>query len=356
VNDLHYALLVGINRYPGISDLSYAREDAEAVRAWLVSKEGGQVPEDNVVLITATEQEERSFNGVLSARPKRTEVDLALREINKKVQEQIAHNGDQWDKTRLYVYVSGHGIAPTMSQGAVLMADAEPDAPGECVELALYGAWYEGCGVFHELVLISDCCRERLVGSPPGTAPPFRLCSRPFGRTTKIVGYATGLAEYAYEPRAAENPNDQRGFFTKALLDGLGGAAAIDPAVGGITSETLGVYVTKAVEELTKEQPVPQRAQMIVEAGTPILLRAVESAQRPRWHVTISLPAGFSGDAELRRGDRSVVETHAAGAGPWQVELEEGLYGVFPANGAAAPHFANDGLFQVLGGATSVQL
>lgn len=356
MNELHYALLVGINRYPAISDLSYARPDAEAVRNWLVSEDGGQVPEENVVLLTATEQEERSFNGVLSARPKRSEVDLALREINRKVQDRIAHNGDQWDKTRLYVYVSGHGIAPTMSQGAVLMADADPDAPGECIELALYGAWYEGCGVFHELILLADCCRERLVGAPPGTAPPFRLCSRPFGRTTKIVGYATGLAEYAYEPRKTENPNDQRGFFTKALLDGLGGAAAIDPAVGGITSETLGVYVTKAVEELTREQPTPQRAQMIVEAGNPILLRAVESAQRPHWNVTISLPAGFSGDVELRRGDRSVVETHTAAATPWSVELEEGLYGVFPVGGQSGTRFANDGLFQVLGGDMSVQL
>jgi len=356
MNDLHYALLLGINRYPGISDLSYARTDAQAVREWLLSGDGGQVPEENVVLIAATDQEERTFNGVLTARPKRNEVDLALREINHKVQDRIAHNGDDWDKTRLYVYVSGHGIAPTMSQGAVLMADAEPDVPGECIELARYGEWYEACGVFHELVLLADCCRERIAGSPPGTAPPFRLCSRPFGRTTKIVGYATGLAEYAYEPQTPQNPNDQRGFFTKALLDGLGGAAAIDPEVGGITSETLGVYVTKAVEELTREQPTPQRAQMVVEAGTSILLRAVKAAQRPRWQVTIALPAGFSGDVELRRGDRSVVETHTAAATPWLVELEEGLYGVFTVTGEGAPKFANDGLFQVLGGDTNVQL
>jgi hypothetical protein len=278
-----------------------------------------------------------------------------LRKINQAVRERVAQNADDWDRTRLYLYVSGHGIAPPTSEGAILMADAERDVLGECIELSLYSRWYEGCGVFRELVVLADCCRERPKGAPPGTLPPFNLCQKPVGRTTRVVGYATGLAEFAYEPLEAENPDEQRGFFTRALLDGLTGAAAVDPDHGGITSETLAVYVTKAVEEMTKEQLVPQRAQILVEAGSPILLRATEAQQRPRWKVTIALPAGFAGQAELRCGDNSVVETHAAGT-PWELELDEGLYGVSAVNGQNAPEFANGGLFQVLGRDTNVQL
>lgn len=355
MNDLHYAVVVGINRYPGIRDLAFARPDAEAFRDWLLSAEGGGLPAENVVLVAASPQEEQAFAGAVDARPKRSEVDVALRKINQTVRERVAQNADDWERTRLYLYVSGHGVAPPTSEGAVLMADAERDVLGECIELGLYSQWYEGCGVFRELVVLADCCRERPKGAPPGTLPPFNLCQKPFGRTTRVVGYATGLAELAYEPLEAESPDEQRGFFTKALLDGLAGAAAVDPNHGGITSETLAVYVSKAVEEMTKEQLVPQRAQILVEAGNPILLRPIAVQQRPKWTVTITLPAGFAGEVELRRGDQSVVERHPAGT-PWRLDLDEGLYGVFAVDGQAAPGFANGGLFQVLGGDTNVQL
>jgi hypothetical protein len=161
------------------------------------------------------------------------------------------------------------------------------------------------------------------------------------------------VAELAFEPKAAENPDDERGYFTKALLEGLSGGAAVDPALGGITSETLGVYVRKAVEELTKEQ---QHVQILVEAGSPLLLRACGApteATRPRWRITIALPASVAGEVELRSGDHSLVERRAADQVPWEVELEEGLYGVYPANGAGG---AKIGLFEVLAGDAHVQL
>jgi hypothetical protein len=350
VNDLHYAVLVGINCYPGIRDLKYARTDAQAFREWLVSREGGGLPEQNVALVAATEQEEQNFADPFGARPKRNEVDIALRKFNQKVRDHVAQNPADWDKTRLYLYASGHGIAPPTGQGAMLMADAERDVLGECIELALYSQWYEGCGVFRELIIFADCCRERVAGAPPGTLPPFNLCPRPYGRTTKVIGYATGVAEFAFEPIAANDPDDQRGYFTKALLEGLRGAAAVDPDHGGITSETLAVYVRKTVEELTKDQ---QHAQILVEAGSPVLLRAANVPTRPQRKITITLPGGVAGDVELRRGDHSVVERRAADQVPWEVELEEGLYGVYAVNGAGGPPL---GLFEVLAGDRSVRL
>ena len=355
MNDLHYAVVVGINRYPGIRDLTYARTDAEAFRDWLVSPQGGELPQENVLLVAATPLEEQGFASAAGARPKRSEVDIALRQVNQKVRDHVAQNPNDWDRTRLYLYASGHGIAPPTSQGAMLMADAERDVLGECIELARYSEWYEGCGVFRELVVLADTCRERAAGAPPGTLPPFNLCARPYGRITKVVGYATGVAEFAFEPVGADDPDDQRGYFTKALLEGLGGAAAVDSELGGITSETLAVYVRKAVEELTKDQ---QHAQILVEAGNPILLRPTQviAQQRPRWKVSIALPAGYQGDVELRRGDHSVVERRAAAPAPWQVELEEGLYGVYSVNGAGATPFTNSGLFEVLAGDTNVRL
>ena len=268
-----------------------------------------------------------------------------MRRINQTVRQRVAQTADDWDRTRLYFYVSGHGIAPPTGEGAVLMADAERDVLGECIELGLYSQWYESCGVFRELVVLADCCRERPRGAPPGTLPPFNLCQQPFGRMTRVVGYATGLAELAYEPLTADQPDEQRGFFTRAVLEGLGGKAGVDEARGGITSDTLAVFVRKRVADLTKKQTVPQQAQIIGEAGNPILLRATQVQERPKWDVTINLPGDFAGEAELRRGDRSVVERHAAGT-PWVVQLDEGFYGVFAVNGQQAALR----VFEVFGG------
>jgi hypothetical protein len=47
-NELHYAIVVGINRYPGIGDLSGARAGAEQLAAWLSDPDVGSLPKANV--------------------------------------------------------------------------------------------------------------------------------------------------------------------------------------------------------------------------------------------------------------------------------------------------------------------
>ena len=41
-----YAVVVGINKYPGISNLKGAENDAQAFKNWLVKKDGGDVSND----------------------------------------------------------------------------------------------------------------------------------------------------------------------------------------------------------------------------------------------------------------------------------------------------------------------
>src|SRR5262249_25455871 len=49
-----YALVVGISRYPGISDLSGPENDANDFFAWVTSKEGGGVGPANAKLILSS--------------------------------------------------------------------------------------------------------------------------------------------------------------------------------------------------------------------------------------------------------------------------------------------------------------
>ena len=68
VNDLHFALCIGIDRYPGLPgrDLSSATRDARAFRDWLVTPAGGGLPEANVALITVEATESFQAEGLFS--------------------------------------------------------------------------------------------------------------------------------------------------------------------------------------------------------------------------------------------------------------------------------------------------
>src|SRR3989337_3461357 len=110
LNDLHYAVVVGINRYPGIGDLSGARADAEALGEWLRDPDGGGLPASNVKTVSVTETEEAGFAGARGARPTRDEIDYALQDVRDAVRTKLGADQQLWEKTRLSLYVAGHGF------------------------------------------------------------------------------------------------------------------------------------------------------------------------------------------------------------------------------------------------------
>ena len=57
MNEQHYALVIGIDRYPDISDLHSARKDAESFFNWLIDPNLGAVPKENIRLITTDDTE-----------------------------------------------------------------------------------------------------------------------------------------------------------------------------------------------------------------------------------------------------------------------------------------------------------
>jgi hypothetical protein len=77
VNNLHFGVVVGINRYPGISNLQHARAGAELFRDWLVDPNGGALPPGNVQLVAATAKDEVEFRTAELAHPERAEIDAA---------------------------------------------------------------------------------------------------------------------------------------------------------------------------------------------------------------------------------------------------------------------------------------
>ncbi|WP_030299084.1 caspase family protein [Streptomyces katrae] len=354
MNSLHFALVIGIRRYPGIGDLAAPVQDAQMFRDWLVHPTGGQVPQGQVTLIT-TSAAAALATEAYDARPIKREIDNALEEINDTVTAAVqaaaaAGCPEPWKQTRLYIYVAGHGIMPGGGETALLLADARAGRY-ENLELSNYVKWYRRCGVVRELVVFADCCRQHLRLVEPSIVG-FDLCANPTAEVHTLVGYAAGEGNLAYEETEETIPPDERrGYFTRALVAGLRQARK-DPAHGAVTAVTLAEYVAPALEEATQGKPFPQRSQMPSDPGRPIVFgTALEACS-----VTLHFPQGWTGgpvELLLQDGTRA---SHDPAAGPWSLSLPPGAYGVVLPGTYDGTPFQGRGLFMAVGDTYAVKL
>ncbi|MBI5309000.1 MAG: caspase family protein [Planctomycetes bacterium] len=356
MNQWHFAVVVGINQYPDIRDLKFAKGDAEEFAKWLEDPQGGALLEDNIAKVVADVPD-----GTLreDAIPTRTEVIKELRKFRDKVDAHIKENPDDWELTRLYFYVSGHGIAPDPRDAALLMANSGPEDYGENIACSLLLDFLLKNQPFHEVVVFADCCRERVNGAPL-VGFPWTNTERNNGQVLKVVGCATYFGDLAYEPseEEAKKPDELRGYFTKALLEGLRGNASRNDA-GYIDSNTLGQYVVRRVGELTSHRANKQVPTIEADTGNPIKFGKTPEAGPQnivKHQARLKFVTPYNGIVELRDGDNAVIVRHNTADGDWVVELPNGLYRVTPENKAGGVVFRDKGFFEVWGDKINVEL
>ncbi|WP_329321680.1 caspase family protein [Streptomyces sp. NBC_01262] len=350
MNRDHYAVVAGITRYPGVNDLQSPVMDARMFRDWLVDPLGGQLPKEHVKTIT-TKPTGTAVTDPYLARPIKRQIDHALELIHTEVNQAVEEDPQRWENTRLYLYVSGHGIMPGRGDAALLLADARPGRY-ENLELRSYVDWYRNCAVFREVVVFADCCRTYFRLVEPSTVG-FDVCSRPKERVRTLVGYAAGPDDPAYEERElAIDPDKRRGYFTRALVDGLR-RARNDPAFNAVTSVTLAEYVAVAVLEATRGRPVPQQVEMPSDAGHPIVFSSARGQETGM--VTIRFPSGWTAPVDLLQG--TVRTTYDPTVGPWTLPLPPGAYAVVRCGTFDGAPFADGGMFMAaIGGSCVIQL
>ncbi len=319
-NNMHFAVAVGINEYPELKSLHSASGDAHNFAAWLRSPTGGDLPQENVAVITLPAEIEPPTDRN-TAKPDRDAVLQNVYRFMKMAEEHVKNNPGDWKKTRFYFYASGHGIAPESSEAALLMANAGPDWYGEnlpCSSLLDYLAFRQP---FKEIVLFADCCREYLPEAPLGGIPWSRI-RRDNGHILNCRGFATYFGDYAYEPEPDLPPDDRRGYFTAALLEGLKGKA-VNPEKGVVDSNSLAAYVSKKVTETTAHMPAPQAPQIFTEPGNPIIFRQVVNVSE----VSVTIHFNHSsGQAKLIDGQLKPAGQWSIEDGDWELPLKNGMY------------------------------
>jgi Caspase domain len=228
------AVVVGITRYPDLGDLQGPENDAQAFRDWLVDPTGGAVPADNVRLILSSAYP--ASTSVLDAEPSNAAVENAFDELYQLGDENQGKAG-----RRLYIFMAGHGFAPTLTSSALLMANATHGRAGYNTAGRLYADWFRQARFFDEVVLFMDCCRENYPRAPLRPVPYETRTANHLARY--YYGFATEWSD-----AARERPWNGlvRGVFSRSVLSGL--RAASTPG-GAITGASLEAFVFNSIGE-----------------------------------------------------------------------------------------------------------
>jgi hypothetical protein len=204
--------------------------------------------------------------------------------------------------------------------------------------------------------IFADCCRTFRLLATPGV-PNFNKPGELGGTVFSLIGYATAPGKLAHEETDDAIPHDKRrGYFSKALMDGLRGGAT-DPDTGYVTSWTLANHVSRLVPQLTGRLPrhLSQTVSMPVEPSHLLLFgpKRATSATPPAGeglhNVVIHFPENFSGGVELEMPDGQRMYWDPA-YGSWPTRLRAGLYVIFRANtNYDSTGLADEGAFEVAG-------
>ena len=336
-----WAIVVGVSKYPGISNLDGSENDASDFRAWLIDPSGGAVPSDQVRLILSSQFPDPA--NVDIATPTNAEVERSFEWLDD-VAEQNRQNGiGRKVGRRLYLYFSGHGYAPSRNDAALLMANATPRRSGNHIAGRLWAEWVYESGYFEEIALFMDCCRDSYttVGMRPVHLNRV-LNNNGIQDRKRFYAYGTQWDRKAWE-RLNPIDNKVHGIFTTALLSGLRGQAA-DMSSGLITASSLKSYLyqnmshfltaeERANPDIGKDPHIDDHTNPV----EPMVFAEIALPDVKKVKVTIHVgPSDVGKQAGIFGNDESnPTETIDAVPELWEVELANGLYEVRLESGAS---------------------
>jgi hypothetical protein len=356
MNTEDYAIIIGLQDYPGLVDvesgvnpLQGPENDARAFKDWVVSPNGGDVPDDSlasnpihVQMILSSQYKDSPFPSIFVAKPVNTDVQNAFLRLCEISEGNAAADKGPRIGRRLYIFMAGHGIAPSRygekdeKEAALLMANVRPSNFEGAYHIAgaYTASWFGYNKCFDEIFLFMDCCREdSLVAHlntflpKTGTATAAKRC----------FAFATLWSRLSREHPMADEGGRTRGVFTKTLLLGLSGAAAepdpANPAQGLITVSSLKsflidnmrAFLDPAVTDAELQEPNLDywpRGQ----DGRDIPIKSVPLQKFP---VTIRPPAGVNGFAQVgifQNNEWKEIASIKTIPPEWSIELPRGKY------------------------------
>lgn len=322
-----WALVVGVSKYPGLTNLEGPENDATAFYEWVVSAKGGNVPKEHTALVLSSNYPPAATPR--QAQPCLSVIENAFDDLQDIADKNAAAGNGRRTGRRLYIYLSGHGCAPRLHDSALLTAEATRKRAGYHVLGKLFADWFLRANFFDEAVLFMDCCRESYEQTVP-RFPPYIPITGPdaLDKAKTFYGFGTKWSRMSRERRM---PNGKvHGVFTYALLQGLEGDAC-DLATGEITAMTLGNYLFNHMKRYLRDEDladpeVPKEPDLHYDPN-PNNRFIFAKVPVKKFQVVVSLPPTSAGETlEIVGSDLRTVAEVVATPPEMRVDLKRGTY------------------------------
>jgi len=314
-----HAILVGISRYadPSLRQLDGPVHDVRLMERWLLQPSGGGLPRDNVTAIVSDESPGASFANETMPPLFQDFLDAFMKLVRTSDRSGYIRR----EGSRLYLYFAGHGFCEKYNRdahAALYVANAD-----RTLNWNIYGTyfaqWVKDQGLFGEIVLIMDCCRDAELARMPLTPPLSRATDVGAGQDVRLFElYAAPRGGKAQERRIAARNNEVHGLLTHAFFDAFHHAA---PGQTSVSTQAIKHYLEQRWQDICGDEPsdppeviLPSNGEIVFERGA-----ANDLIQRFR---LIELAAGDI--FEVLDGKFAAIATVTLVAGMAQVERPNG--------------------------------
>ena len=333
------ALVVGINRYPGLTPLAGAENDARSFHDWVTDAGGGDVPAANARMILSSDFQETT--DVNLAEPATRAIEDFFTWVDERSDANNAANRGARAGARLWMFFSGHGFSPSLDRSGVLTANATPRRVHNVAARMWADRLHEG-GWFDDVILFQDACQTRIKDADLN--PPFLRKRMPSNRQVRRRFYAFAASDDKVAKEVTLADGTVGGVFTATLVQGLRGFAR-DAGTGALRSAGLTEHLRKNMGTLLPaadldDDDVAKGAAVHDPEPFDILPPPADFRGAQRFPVTIVTAAGAKG-VVLDGSLKAVVEADRIPS-PWTLDLPVGLYQVVVAD-------VGDAFFQVGG-------
>ncbi|MBE0576873.1 MAG: caspase family protein [Desulfuromonadales bacterium] len=226
------AVVVGIQHYPGMSDLQGPCNDAILFRDWLIDPNGGALDPQNVGLSLTTDYPVPA--NLNDARPVLSDLETLFRPLITQAAQAHHQTG------RLFIYVAGHGFADprNTNSAALFTANAEILFP---LHLAVmhYVNFLQRTWAFDELIVVMDSCRTTTPLNDISTPALPNVASSTNAHKVKVfTGFGAGYGQVSRERPFSGN---HHGIFTMTLINALKNASP--NRLGRVTGSSIKSYI-----------------------------------------------------------------------------------------------------------------
>lgn len=325
-----FAILVGVSCYSdgSLRPLDGPLNDVALMERWLRDPEGGGLTKPDQIQTIISDP------GDPSARPMPPLVqdfEDALMKIVRQpsTEEWIRRDG------RLYLYFSGHGFSErsTDNSHAALYA-------GNCAVRAgmhynihgtFFARWAKSHGLFREIVLIMDCCRDAET-TKVASIPPLAMSRDPaLSNAVRLLEiYAAPRGGQAQERQISGRNSQVYGLLTHALIEALETAPT---ASGLLSGAALKSHLEETWTQLCGDSPVnppevlvPGQGDILFKSGKQKLLQGFLVAPLGEaWTLTVGDGTGAPAIAKVVFKDGKALQDGIAGASPTPLPIVDGV-------------------------------